>query len=216
MWKAISAWYLGRSVATAKMYWAPVCLQAVRGAAIWGREQVLGAILVFAILLCQIHFGVIARDGVRGSWLSVILPYIALFSAAYLFHALRAIRDIHTKQCALIDARTEQIRALAQKGNEVETFAAFDLLANQAESVLRALRLTKLVLDPDLDGAEMDVVSYPLKTLRKLLWDGIEWRDAHRAIYIFQYAYMRHREDVIMCRAHCPRTIAFDSEVTKT
>jgi hypothetical protein len=116
----------------------------------------------------------------------------------------------------LIDARTEQIRALAQKGNEVETFAAFDLLANQAESVLRALRLTKLVLDPDLDGAEMDVVSYPLKTLRKLLWDGIEWRDAHRAIYIFQYAYMRHREDVIMCRAHCPRTIAFDSEVTKT
>jgi hypothetical protein len=54
------------------------------------KEQMLGALLAIAILICQIIFGVVHKDDVRGSVWSLVWPYLGLLFALFFWHLLRA------------------------------------------------------------------------------------------------------------------------------
>jgi len=53
------------------------------------REQLIGALLVVAILVLQIHYGVINHAEIQGNAWAIAWPYVALILILFLFHLVR-------------------------------------------------------------------------------------------------------------------------------
>lgn len=77
------------------------------------REQVVGALLVVAILILQIHYGVITPAEVRSSAWAIAWPYVALVVGLFLYHAVRApwkLDKDHLKKRKEIEKENEKLR----------------------------------------------------------------------------------------------------------
>lgn len=56
----------------------------------WGRDQMIGLLLAFAVFVLQWHFGLISVTQVDSIWKSVWLPYVLLLGFFTLFQLIRA------------------------------------------------------------------------------------------------------------------------------
>lgn len=82
------------------------------------REQIIGALLAFAILLCQIQFGAIHRADVQASVWSVAWPYTLLLAGLLLWHLIRAPWGLDAKRVKeLGDSRKEFNRLINQNAD---------------------------------------------------------------------------------------------------
>jgi hypothetical protein len=150
------------------------------------------------------------------------LPTIALLTFYVTWHATRAPWRLdvgrYRKAAALqseIECRVTQIQTIADNRRLVEASVLYDLLANHAKLLNQELHRIRKQVDKDLDKSEYEVSSYPLRTLTKRLGDGVEWRDTHRAVFVFQAAYMTHRCDAeLWCGHHQPKAV-FKTDVLK-
>ena len=125
---------------------------------------------------------------------------------------IRALMDENTSLRAQLKNRQSHVYAVARNRNLAETSAAFYLLANQAERQLTGILKYLLInIDKETDAHEWSVCKCPLKTLAKRLDDGVEWRDAHRAIYRFQGVYPEHIADIQTWRQNIREEITFST-----
>ena len=81
-----------------------------------------------------------------------------------------------------------QLQTVAGNRRMAEAAALLTLFAREAIEINKYLR--------SIVGPEVAAANHPLRTLTNLRDDGIEWRDTHRSIYVFQSRYMKHIQDV--------------------
>lgn len=73
------------------------------------REQMIGALLVIGILVCQIAFGIIRPGEIRANLLSIAWPYMALVGGLFLRHLIRTPYRLDTERETEIDALSERV-----------------------------------------------------------------------------------------------------------
>jgi hypothetical protein len=77
-------------------------------------EQLIGALLGIAILVFQIHFGVIKPEDERGNFWSICWPYVLLISGFLVCHLVRAPWKIHHDQETQINCLQEEVAKFAE------------------------------------------------------------------------------------------------------
>ena len=78
-------------------------------------EQVIGALLVIGILICQIRFGIIKSGEIRANFLSIAWPYALLVAGLFLRHALRTPYELDEERRKKEDELTSEVSKLTER-----------------------------------------------------------------------------------------------------
>lgn len=73
-------------------------------------EQIIGALVAFAILVCQVHFGLIKNQDIRASVWSICWPYLLLGAIFFLVHLVRAPWKLDRLAHDAINGLTSEIK----------------------------------------------------------------------------------------------------------
>ena|SRR5713226_5996324 len=84
------------------------------------REQVIGALLVIAILLLQIHYGVIKPGEIQPNVKSIAWPYVALVGAFFILHLIRAPWKLHQDQERGLSEANRQLELEKDKSGRLQ------------------------------------------------------------------------------------------------
>lgn len=109
------------------------------------------------------------------------------------FHEVNAAAVQFSRQ---LDEAKSAIRYLLSVRRNVELVGAFELLAQEADDLLSALKTTRKVLDRDIDRAEIEASDHPLKTIPSSKQDREKWTATHLSVYNFQSLYNHHLDHV--------------------
>lgn len=78
-------------------------------------EQVIGAVIALAIVVYQIHYGIISKDQVRGAYWSIAWPYAILVGVLLLRHLVKTPAEMDAERADEVEAANEaRARILAK------------------------------------------------------------------------------------------------------
>ena|ERR1035438_849800 len=83
-------------------------------------EQVIGALLAIAVVIYQIHYGIITEAQVRGAYWSIAWPYVILVGGFVLWHFVKTPVEVDAAIAAKLIASKYREESLAAKLKEIE------------------------------------------------------------------------------------------------